>query len=221
MLYTIAQFIPIFILFLLVTYFKEIAKFSNTVLGKLLAICVIVFYTFLDKLLGAVVCLIVIFYYQSDVVETMLNMDNELNDFNEINDVNDVNDFNNDSGNLDIEQHMVEDHLGLVDDYIYIDKEKDKKERMVNYTDLYGKNSDKHIIMNNEKEQQEFKKKNCIKGELMNKDLPVNYEMAEHVFPELKFRRGFCNPCLKDCEFSIIDQKLALEDKLRIPLQKK
>jgi hypothetical protein len=195
MLYTVAQFIPILVLFLVISYFKSVAKFSNTVLGKLLAICIIVFYTFLDKLLGAVVCLIIIFYYQSDVVEGMLNMDTEFSEYRE------------------------PAHLDHVDDYVYFDKEgKSKKEGMENYSDLYGDGSDKDILIKNEKAQNEFRQNNCAKGELVNKGLPVNYEMTEHVFPELKFRRGFCNPCLKDCEFSIIEQKLALEDKLRIPL---
>ena len=197
MINTVAQFIPIVILFLVISYFKSVAKFSNTVLGKLLAICVIVFYTFLDKLLGAVVCLIVIFYYQSDTVESMLNMDV-------------------DNSDLDINNHIAEDHL---DDYLFLNKEKNKKEGMANYTDFYGDGSEDDILMDNEKSQNEFKKNNCKNGELMNKDIPVNYEMAEHVFNELRFRRGSCNPCLKDCEFSIIDKKLALEDKLRIPLQ--
>jgi hypothetical protein len=201
MIHTVAQFIPIFVLFIVISYFKGVAKFSNTVLGKILAICIIIFYTFLDKLLGAVVCLILIFYYQSDVVEGMLNMDNDLNNTSE----------------MEINNHINEDH---VDDYLYFDNKK-KKEGMMNYSEIYENNGDKDILINNEKTQNEFKQNNCVKGELTNKGVPVNYEMTEHVFPELKFRRGFCNPCLKDCEFSIIDQKLALEDKLRIPLQKK
>ena len=90
---------------------------------------------------------------------------------------------------------------------------------MVNYTNFYGDGSEDDILINNEKSQNEFRKNNCKSGELMNKDIHVNYEMTEHVFNELRFRRGACNPCLKDCEFSIIDKKLALEDKLRIPLQ--
>jgi hypothetical protein len=130
MINTIAQFIPILILFLVISYFKSVAKFSNTLLGKLLAICIIVFYTFLDKLLGAVVCLIIIFYYQSDTVETMLNMDNDFNDLT-------------DSNDLEINQHMTEDH---VDDYIYfVNEKKNKKEGMVNYES--GGNKD--ILINN------------------------------------------------------------------------
>ena len=100
MLYTVAQFIPIVILFVLVSYFKEVTKFSNSIMGKMLSICIIIFYTILDKMLGAVVCLLVIFYYQSDAVETMLNMDNGFNGFNGL--------------------ATTEDH---VDDYVYFEKE--------------------------------------------------------------------------------------------------
>ena len=75
MINTLAQFIPIFIIFILISYFKSVSKFSNTVLGKLIAICIIIFYTILDKMLGALVCLIVIFYYQSDVIKNMLNIE--------------------------------------------------------------------------------------------------------------------------------------------------
>ena len=202
MIKTVAQFIPIIIIFLLISYFKSIAKFSNTVLGKLLAICVIIFYTTLDKLLGALVCLLVIFYYQSDLVENMLNLDSDL---------------------VNVVPEDIQADSDYVDDYVYLETQdamnkKYKKESMMNYVELYGDDHNKDILINNEKLQNEFRKNNCSKGELVNKDIPVNYEMTEHVFPEVKFRRGFCNPCLKDCEFSIIEQKLANEEKLRIPL---
>jgi hypothetical protein len=206
MIYTVAQFIPIIVLFLLVTYSKNVVIFSNTVLGKLIAICIIIFYTFLDKLLGAAVCLFIVFYYQSDLVESMLNMDNDLNDLNDLNDSNDLN-----------STAILANEKNFVDDYVYIDKEKSKKEGIINYGDEYYKD----ILINNDVKQSKFRNDNCEKGELINKDLPVNYEMTEHVFPELKFRRGFCNPCLKDCEFSIIDEKLAMEDKLLREIKKK
>jgi hypothetical protein len=48
--------------------------YSNTILGKLIAIAVIIFYTAIDKIVGLFVCAIVIFYYQSDYVESMMNM---------------------------------------------------------------------------------------------------------------------------------------------------
>jgi hypothetical protein len=72
---TALQFIPIILVFLLLTYSKSIAIFSHTILGKLVAIALIIYYTVFDKLVGLFVCSLVIFYYQMDYVESMLNLD--------------------------------------------------------------------------------------------------------------------------------------------------
>jgi hypothetical protein len=55
----VCQFIPIFLIFLLLTRFKKVSVFSRTVLGKWMAICIIVFYT------------VFILFYQTDFVESM------------------------------------------------------------------------------------------------------------------------------------------------------
>jgi hypothetical protein len=52
---------------------------------------------------------------------------------------------------------------------------------------------------------------------LVNKGIPVNNEMAEHVFPELKFDGSACNPCDTTCAFSLLSQKLNMEDELTRP----
>ena len=206
MLKTVSQFIPIIIIFLLVSHFISMAHFSNTILGKTIAVLIIIFYTFLDKMVGTVVCLLVIFYYQTDIVENMLNMDTEADVDADVDVDTDVDVEPND----EISEHILVDDLLLQNDEDQTDKKmKNKKEGLMNYSDLY-KTQD--ILLNNEKLQGEFRNKNCVKGELLNKDVNVNYEMAEHVFPEIKFRKGFCNPCLNDCDFSIIEQKLNAED---------
>jgi hypothetical protein len=75
--YTVAQFIPIIIIFLFISYFKNAIMYSKTLLGKLLAVCIIIYYTAIDKIMGAFICLLIIIYYQSDIVENMLNIDLE------------------------------------------------------------------------------------------------------------------------------------------------
>ena len=72
----ITQFIPIIVLFLLLSYSKEFIEFSGTILGKLFAVIVVMYYTVLDVKIGLLVCSLVVYYYQSDVVENMLNIDN-------------------------------------------------------------------------------------------------------------------------------------------------
>ena len=71
----ISQFIPIIILMLLISFSNEFVNFSFSILGKFIALSIIMYYTYLDKYLGLIVCLIIIIYYQSDVVENMLNTD--------------------------------------------------------------------------------------------------------------------------------------------------
>ena len=76
---TIAQFIPIIIIITLLSYSKEFVNMSYTILGKVLSIGLILFYTHLDKYVGLVLCLLIIVYYQSDYVENMLNTDDMMN----------------------------------------------------------------------------------------------------------------------------------------------
>ena len=69
----IIEFIPILLLFLLVSYTDKIVQFSNSVLGKLAAMIIIILYSTIDTIHGLSVCLIFILYYMSDYVENMLN----------------------------------------------------------------------------------------------------------------------------------------------------
>jgi hypothetical protein len=209
MKYTIAQFIPIILIFLFMTYFKGLVKYSNTILGKLLAVCIIIYYTSLDKILGVFICLLCVFFYQSDIVENMLNMDEDSFSFN-----------NNYVTDNEITENNIGEHHEQIDfdDLMFLSNDDKKKnvikEKMTNYVEYNSDDFNKDILLNNEKLQGDFRDKNCSNGELMNKDIKINYEMTEHVFPEIKFKRGFCNPCLNDCEFSIIEEKLNTENKL-------
>ena len=67
----VVEFIPIIAITFFTLYTKATMEFSHTILGKLLAIFVIVVYSLMDKWYGLLVCGIVIFYYQLFVVEGM------------------------------------------------------------------------------------------------------------------------------------------------------
>jgi len=190
---TIAQFIPIIIIFLLLSRFRNVVDFSNTYLGKLIAVLIIIFYASLDKIVGVFVCALIIFYYQMDIVENMLNMENDSEHFSNLEDVK----HNHNNSHLD----------KTLDDYIY-----SSKEETMNYSNL---DEEKDILIKNEKKKDKFRKESCVNGQLMNKGSKVNYQITEKVFPEIKFRRGACNPCLKKCEFSVIEKKMKTEEKLR------
>jgi len=72
--YLIAEFIPIFIIYFIISDFKNVILFGHTILGRLLAVLLIIFYTKIDTLLGILVCFTVIYFYQMDSVENMINM---------------------------------------------------------------------------------------------------------------------------------------------------
>jgi hypothetical protein len=75
----ITQFIPILLIFIFVSYPKEVAIFSQTVLGKMVFISIILFYTYIDVVWGLFICVIFILYSQSAFVENMLNMGDRAN----------------------------------------------------------------------------------------------------------------------------------------------
>lgn len=70
----VINFLPIVLIFLLATYTPQFAAFSQTALGRLLAIFLILFYLKLDFLTGLFVCVLIILYYQTDYVEGFSEM---------------------------------------------------------------------------------------------------------------------------------------------------
>ena len=65
----IFQFIPIISIFIYAAYPKNLVKFSKTILGKAVAIGIIVYYSLISKLYGALACGIIILLYQNDYIE--------------------------------------------------------------------------------------------------------------------------------------------------------
>ena len=129
MLNLIAQFIPILLIFFLIAYSKSFIKFSNSILGKLIVIGIIMFYTYLDKILGLFVCLLFIFFYQTDIFENMLNMDIDLAD-------------------IDYRlNYTTEEQIQLIDDYQFLTTDKKKRENLINYVELNSADFNKDILL--------------------------------------------------------------------------
>jgi len=64
------NFLPMAIIYLIATYSPQVARFSHTCLGKVVALGLILIYSFFDIISGLLVCALIIFYYQSDYVES-------------------------------------------------------------------------------------------------------------------------------------------------------
>jgi hypothetical protein len=65
----VMQFIPIFLILFYATYRHEFTKLSHSILGKLFAVMLILYYTRMDFVYGTICCAVVIWYYQQTEVE--------------------------------------------------------------------------------------------------------------------------------------------------------
>ena len=190
----VVNFVPILLLYLLVTYTPEFVRFSHTILGKAFAVILILFYVKLDMIIGLFVCALVVFYYQTDYVES----------FNLLKE--------------GFSQDILEDKKQLDD------KEKSDNNKTEDNTsdegfhllaDAYPIESAKKI---SDVSIDQFRKKHCKKGHLIHKGQTVTPEMSEHVFPEIKqsdYKK--CNICDSTCEVEIMTKRMLDESDLTCP----
>lgn len=75
----ITEFSLILLICLFVFYTDQTLSFSRTLLGKLITVLLIIFFTSINILYGLIFCILVIAYYKTDFVEQLLNMDDKQN----------------------------------------------------------------------------------------------------------------------------------------------
>ncbi len=217
----IAQFIPIILILIMLTYSKEFVQFSHSILGKVAAIALVLFYTHLDKYVGAVLCLFVIVYYQSDFVENMLNTDEIVDEL--VYGGESMENFEVDElmyPDESMENFEVNDLLEYVEEKMpdiektigNIKKFTKLNESMSNYAEVYSTVTPSNI--HSVKAMNEFRRENCNGNNLMHKGMKVKPDMTAHIFPNVEFKDGECNVCESTCKFSIIENRLKTEKEL-------
>ena len=214
---TVAQFIPIIVIITMLSYSKEFVNMSNTILGKIFAICIVLFYTSLDKYMGLVLCLLVIVYYQSDFVESMLNTDDMMDKLFENFEASKKEALSNPKhGDKQIQDGdkkntQLQENMSSLSDVYAADTKKDTdktdnqiedgKEGMTNRTEGM-------TTVN------KFRKENCKGNKLLSKGSEVKPDMVKHIFPNVEFTDHTCNVCDESCNFSIIENRLKAEKEL-------
>ena len=184
----VMQFIPILLILAYATYRHEFTKLSHSVLGKLFAVMLILYYTRMDVVYGTVCCIIAIWYYQRTEIEGMEGVSEDI------------------SQGLDkgFGQGVPEDS----------DKKEEKDKENTEGFETF----EKPIVITIDQfnvAKDEFIKEKCKNGVLMYKYFPVKSEMADHVYSEIKYNgKNKCNPCDRTCNYNIIEAKLATENKL-------
>jgi hypothetical protein len=174
------NFLPMVLLYLIATYSEVVAKWSHTVLGKMLAVAIILLYSFVDIISGLLACALVIFYYQSDYVDSFV-----------------VGEIKEESKDGYTSISLKETRAILLDVSDPVDDSPLEK-----LEDAYPLTPTVKVVY--DKDVDQFRQKHCKKGHLVHKGQIVKAEMAEHVFPEVKqgsFHK--CNVCDPACTFDL------------------
>ena len=217
---TVAQFIPIIVIITLLSYSKEFVNMSNTILGKIFAICIVLFYTSLDKYMGLVLCLLVIVYYQSDFVESMLNTDDVMDKLFENFEASKKEALSNPTqGDKQIQdgdkkKSQLQENMSSLSDVYAADT---KKEQDETHNQVEDEESGKEGMTNRKEGMttvSKFRKENCKGNKLLNKGSEVKPDMVKHIFPNVEFTDHTCNVCDESCNFSIIENRLKTEKEL-------
>ena len=187
---TLAQFIPIIAIFIILSQYRYCAEFSRTILGKILVAGLVLFYTSIDKFLGLFVCALVILFYQTDCLENTLNIEA----FDTI---------------------EKEEEEGIIEhEYVKIKQAKSCGCPIKDIETFENYENETDTFVENEKVQNEFRREHCENGVLKHKGMNVKDTMAQHIYPEINFKNDYCNACSPTCKFSIIESKLKTELKL-------
>lgn len=59
-----------------------------------------------------------------------------------------------------------------------------------------------------------FRKERCVESKVQHKNQTLKNHLVTHVYPELNFRDGECNPCDPTCHFTVLS-KQTVENKLK------
>jgi hypothetical protein len=200
----IIQWVTIITIFLFASFPYEMVQLSETSLGKLYCAFIIAYYSMVDPVYGVIACSIVILYYQLDLYNSIIAVHRDTL----------------------LSENMVQ----MRESMTTLKPESEKKyESYVSgdsfvhsYTPFSDiKDTNEMTIMDGSRKKElldNFRKANCDdKKRLKSSGGVVRPEMADHVFREIHFpsNSAKCNPCDESCEFSIIEERLNREEKLR------
>lgn len=186
----VMQFIPMVLVLLFASFPRQFSQVSHSLVGKLFAVCLVLYYTRIYYVFGLVAVIFFILYYQEfeepfgNQVSLAEDKKKEEQEKKEVKD---------DGTNLpphtedDLNEGFTESaQSGAI---ITIDKFNDAKDAFI--------------------------KEKCKNGVLMYKMMPVRNEMADHVYSEISFKNdNKCNPCDSTCDYNIIEAKLKTEESL-------
>jgi hypothetical protein len=196
----VMQFIPIILVLIYVSYKTWFVDASHTILGKVVAILLILYYTSIDYVYGTLCCVVIIAFYQMHEREGFGT-----------------------EGTAEVEEGTsLDDGIPSMEAKPVGDakpKEGGVMPSAVPSAKSFNAGSQLSVKPNTidafTTARDTFIQEKCKNGVLMYKDFPVKSEMADHIFPEIQFNtKSRCNPCDTTCDYSIVEAKIDTETEL-------
>ena len=205
------EFIPIILIFLYVSFTTPFIIISHSILGKILAMTIIIYYTAEDQVYGLLACLMILFYYNLEYVEQLntLYYDKLYEGLSLI------------EYSYDNTSHLnIPTNLSTPSSIANITYPKN-----IEILDLAPKpiiepfDADCYFkTIANPNKKREFTQTRCKHGQLTNLGVNVKPENADQIYPEIIFYNKKCNVCDNSCIFSIMDtDRLNTEELLTKP----
>lgn len=178
----VTQGLPIALIIVFILFPTSFARVASQPLGKCIAIAMIVFYTYQDMMHGFIICLLTILYFQREMEGFLSKTTQEYVEF---------------LPKPSLKEHSISYEKHLEKDFTSLEEA---------YPDNLPpiKKVSEHLF------RREFCHK--TKHHVEYKDQKVKNSLIAHVYPELTFREGECNPCDKTCHFTINRKHDAEED---------
>jgi hypothetical protein len=215
----IMQFIPMVLVLLMASFPQQFSQVSHSLVGKVFAVCLVLYYTRIYYVFGLVAVIFFILYYQE--FEEPFELGNNVSLVgNKLPLVEML------LGNKVPLESEKKEKSGLVEDdgtnlppseELEVPLAENTNEGFTEYTKDTGSISASALItidqFNDAKDT--FIKEKCKNGVLMYKMMPVRNEMADHVYSEISFNSdNKCNPCDSTCDYNIIEAKLKTQESL-------
>lgn len=189
----VMQFIPIMLVLVYASYKPWFIDTSQTILGKVIAVMLILYYTSIDYVYGTLCCVVIIAFYQMNEREGF--GPNIVGDQAEPTNAKPVGEAKPREGGV---KPMVMKPMVM------------KPVVMKPVGDLKPDTIDAFTSA-----RDTFIQEKCRDGVLMYKDFPVKSEMADHIYPEIQFNtKSRCNPCDSTCDYSIVEAKIDTETEM-------
>jgi hypothetical protein len=198
----VMQFIPIILVLVYASYKPWFVDAAHTVLGKVIAILLIIYYTSIDYVYGTLCCVIVIAFYQMHEIEGFVEGAKGKKVAKAKSPAKTQASNQAQASNADVaKSEEIEEET--VDET----EEEETVEEFSNQVDAFASAFSSA--------RDTFIRDKCLNGVLMHKGFPVKSEMADHVYSEIQFNTpARCNPCDQTCDYSIVEAKIDTETEL-------